>query len=282
MVHKILTICLLLTTAALGSAVFQDTDSDRLVITDAAILDVPDGDCAWAFWIKTDDWSGAGTQYIWDWQAGTPYSSMIGYEDSSGAPGKLRHACRDNDGTEPLTTTLGTVNNDVWRHIVLRRQTGSEVWEFYIDGTSNATETETNLDGIAVATNWTFGADVSAGPGNFFDGKLAEVAFWNANSLTDDDIDKLSGTGAYAGTAYSPNDIGTAPSWYLPLYDDKEADVGSLTTTNNGVVFDTADHPVAYSTDAPAYNNGYRRRTANETVMDLSDCADIINCLLCR
>jgi hypothetical protein len=124
-----------------------------------------------------------------------------------------------NNGT--IVQSTGTISIDSWTHVGVTFNSGSVT--FYINGSSAGTAT-------AAASNPTNTENVAIGRaynGNYFDGKMDEVAFFNTE-LSAGEISNIFNHNAY------PDLVSI---WRFE--DDVTDSVGSNDGTNNGVTFDT-------------------------------------------
>ena len=187
-----------------------------------------------AAWFKTDD-------YTTSWQAicglydysSTSYWNVLALNiDASN--GTLHAESRG--GQEYKAASSSLVEDAAWHHGVgiFSASNARAVW---LDGSEDTNAQETgesvaNLDRIGIGRN------EDSSPGQYFDGKLGEIAIYN-DALTSGEISSLAG-----GAAPSAVNAGNLVA-YWPLYDDENDDKGSYHLTLGGSPsFDTEDHPI--------------------------------------
>lgn len=127
-----------------------------------------------------------------------------------------------NNGSSPIPESSGTISTGVWTHVAVTFDGAGGV-TFYINGSSAGT-------GTAATTNPTNTQAVYLGAahnGNFFDGKMDEVAIFNSE-LTASEIYRI-----YNNKAY-PEMVS-----FWRFEDDVTDSVGSNDGTNNGATFTT-------------------------------------------
>lgn len=242
--------------AVLASAEF-DENGDYLEIADADVLSLPDispyGSAdAWtiAFWVKFTDNTGSDAQWILSWDypdTDQPSANIMMFEASHATQANKMHCrFRDSDADDVGGAPSGTQYADTsWHHYCFVGEDTDVTW--YLDNVQQDADGDSGMDGVDVAEAMLIGARKDLDADSFLGGKLAEFAKWDS-ALSAADRDKLAGTNGESVT--EPDAIGTAPAWYLPLYDDMASDAGSLSVTTAGdVANDTSDHPITYSDD---------------------------------
>lgn len=252
---RLLAILFVLLTSSAALAVWPlDGSTQYIESADAAVFDLPDGNWSIMWWFKPDTNAGSGDHYLitgGGWTGGSDpgiHIKLVGGSAGSN-PNKLHVSIIGNTGAQyPISsTTPGTSTDWMWAAVY---RTG-EVYKLVIDGTEVYSGTNSAVNGVATAGIWSFGAYTDGTL--FFDGSLAEIAKCDS-ALTADQIARLSGTGAYAGSPEAPNSagVGLTLQWYMDCYDAVDCQVGSLSLTNHGsVTATTTGHPITYAEDNP-------------------------------
>lgn len=247
---KILILIMLLaflTPEAMGSWVF--TSGDVVEITDDNIMNFPDANFSLTGWYKMTNNTGSDFR-IWyqhhDWAAAGGHVVPRFYETSEGTYGdNIRLLLDDDDGTTVTdkATTGNVLNDTAWHHLAYIRE--GDTHKIYIDGVVDLTTAQPAVAAISPVGNAFFGQD-GVDTTNQFLGNIAEVAFWT-RMLTENEIDKLSGTNSE--TATSPSDISqTSIQWFWQMFDtlDTTSQTGSLTASHTGTAADSGEHPINY------------------------------------
>lgn len=133
---------------------------------------------------------------------------------------------------------------DNWYNVIVVNDGATDDLYMYVDGSQVATASPTTFDSLDWTGTINIGADENGANG--FHGQIAEMAKWDV-LLTEDQIDRLSGTGDYSGSPYSPKDVGS-PAWYIDMYDalDTSSQIGSLTLSHTGTSL-SQEHPISYT-----------------------------------
>lgn len=242
-----LIVCIV-TSMSLGSWFFDSTDV--VEVTDAAVLNFPNGSWSLAGWFKMTSNTGSSYRKVYEhtnWGASGAHYGLWFYETSEGTYGDdIRLVMDDDDADSAVgeTTGIDVLNDTAWHHFVHLRSVDTH--SLYIDGVAVGTSPTviSSIDAISPAGNAVFGADIDGG--NEFLGNLAEWAFWT-RALTENEIDKLSGTNSE--TATSPSGISqTNIQWHWDMFDalDTTSQVGSLTASHTGTTVDSGTHPISY------------------------------------
>lgn len=258
----LLLLLLLFCSTVQASWVFDSGRDSYVTVTDSDTLDLQNGVWSISFWYKVSDNSQDNLQTLFEWgtYSANPSITVRLYEDDDGSyPGSLFINVKSAN-TYLIRSASRYDTTNTWYHVVLVFDS-SEDLHLYVNGTEDTVNnTPKYLNAVQVTGDWYFGKD-TAGTYHDLYGKLAEVAMW-WSALSDDTIDRLSGTGAYTGAAQPPSDFTTNLKWYWDMYDalDAKSQTGSLSAsvTGDGVSADSADHPVSYGASIPIIQY-YRR-----------------------
>lgn len=253
-------IILLLCSFARASWVFDSDRNDYVSVADNVNLSLPETDWSIAFWYKIQDDTQAYPQYLLSWgtYAADPSINVRLHEDGDTYDGQLQIIWKAYN-TKNIYTT-GTYNTfNTWYHVTIVFDGDLDDCFVYINGSLDGSETSLSVSSVDVADTWNFGA-YNDEASNMY-GSLAEAAMWT-RELSAEEIDRLSGTGDYAGAAQSPSDFATSLVWHWDMYDalDTTSQSGSLTATHTGTAVNSADHPVTYSSGPSIPIIQYNRR----------------------
>lgn len=194
--------------------------------------------CSLSAWVKWD--GGAGGHTIF--QKANPegwFRWRLGLQDG----GKLWAGTRDVAAGGGETAT-GQISTGAWTHVFFAfdKAGGTACWRIWV----NAVEKTTTCSApdsydLDISSTMMIGA-YSTDPFSPFKGKIAEVALWVGETITDSTIASLynSGSGALASDVKP-----TGLDFYARYLADANDSAGSLTGTVTGATLDAADHPVA-------------------------------------
>ena len=222
----------------LGSWDFKLSETDYVDVTDNSVLDLPDANWTISGWFKHESNTGSSLRSMVYLGDAAPYWCVYQNETSLATHGdKLDVQFKDTGGSfnRGYSDVLSPVTGQ-WYNIIVTRD--GTTFRCYIDNAiqSSFTFTDVLIDDITLDADSEFGArNLTGTPDLYYDGKLAEFAKWDRLITADERADLQ--------TLY-PNAISrTSLSWYIPMYDDFNSDVGGLTITNQGAAADTGDHP---------------------------------------
>ena len=241
---------------------FNEVDQ-YVSVADHAALTFPDGDWTVAGWVKLDDTTGNGWQYIISWGlhgADPSWNWYIGEEDApSTNPYSLRFQIDDAAGDFKSYYTTGNVFNTTnWVHCVLRRSSGT--FTMFVDGSENATHHSSSgtVNDINVAGALEFGRRSDDHPDRYLGGSLAEFGKWD-RALTDEELAALAK--GFAPTFFRHN-----LAWYVPMIRPYHEHVAGLSLTNNSST--VVDHPnIIYPFSPTVTWNGFDLvKIQNETL----------------
>lgn len=218
---------------------FTASQSDYVSVADAAVLSVGNNAFSIAGWVKAKDLGASPTYHqIFHW--GDYLATPDWHLWINTASDEPRMYIRDDDGSfinGMENTNDSTLTEDTWHHIIITKSAaGVADWIMYVDNTQvDSVISGQDMNTINVAEAWEWGRDETP---NYADIDLAEWAFWDGTLLTSTDRSDLQ-------TKEPDNltDAGT-PTWYIPMYDDFNSDVGSLSITNNGATANSSNHPI--------------------------------------
>lgn len=212
---------------------------DRIVYSHSGGLTGFNGATQWSasVWVK---WTGGAGSHQVFFKSDAPKYFRAGVALTDG--GYVGGVSRDN-ATGTGTSGASQVSTGAWTHlfIVYDKGAGTSNWRVWV----NASEiTMTN----AANDSYDLYNDSDLYVGRYRDdafqflGKIAELAFWVGEAITDSTIASLynSGAGALA-SAVRP----TGLDFYARYLADANDSAGSLTGTVTGATLDAADHPVA-------------------------------------
>ncbi|MFA5262177.1 MAG: LamG domain-containing protein [Opitutaceae bacterium] len=226
--------------------------SQYLYAADAAVLTLTP---RWSLggWLKIASNAGNYFQYFLSWGTLNAANSLNWYFGEAGdatIPNKCRFAIRDATHDAVVVDTTGTPGTStLWQHVLL--VCAGETLTQYINGSADGTANQSGFGAVNDGNALYLGSRSYTPTDRMFKGSLAEWAKWD-RALSAAEIAAL-----VAGA--KPGDVGT-PVWWLPMRDDKESDLGSLTTTLVGSpTWDSADHPVSYVARFPWQQRRHRR-----------------------
>lgn len=176
-----------------GTALQFNGVDGRVRVPNDNSFDFTNEDFTVGLWFKNSYQIGYGYIFNKNYGAGSGtrwYGCAIVGSAESANRGKIR--CYMDDGTNTVQLTTGGVYNDsVWHHVALRRDTINNKVDIFVDGTIDATATDTagSLSNMTVApeNNLFIGVRADLGSQRWFNGTIDEVKIWN-RSLTDIEI----------------------------------------------------------------------------------------------
>jgi hypothetical protein len=140
-----------------------------------------------------------------------------------------------NQGTFPSVNSTASVTQNDWNHIFGQSVSLSshQVW-------LNGAKTTSTTTGLSINTGFAVAAiGNDGGTGNYFSGRIADVAIWNT-SLNDDEIASLAA--GMTCDKVRPQSL----VFYAPLVRNLIDAKGGLTITNNNTAT-VANHPRVYA-----------------------------------
>lgn len=153
-------------------------------------------------------------------------------------------AC-DGVSASMSTSSAKVLTADVWNHVYVvydGTQAEADRWDVWVNGSAvglAATSARSSFGTTAGGVNFLLGYNAYA----YFVGKLAEVAIWIGEAVTDAGVISglyNSGSGALASAVRS-----SGLDFYARLKANANDSAGSLTGTVTGATLDGSDHPVA-------------------------------------
>ena len=178
-----------------------------LTIADHADLTLPDGDWSFAFKYRMKTATSTARRTLFSAGAWGATPTFILRHDRSTATkaNTLALRVRDNDGTLASLTSSDAVTDTDWHSVTLVRS-GSTV-TMYLDGASQASSTNANLNGVDPAVDLNIGRQSTGA--SYTDMHVAEIAKWD-RALSDDQV------AAYANGVVARR-LAAALRFYLPL-----------------------------------------------------------------
>ena len=173
----------------------------------------------------------------------------------------IHYLISNGDGINaPFTSTGVSITDQTWTHIActLSESSGTYTMRIYKNGVNTnttGTDTQTFTYTPTTSDSWTsLNVFRNAGSSsNKVDGRVADMGFWDNHVLSDDDIDKLSGTNGQSvtritddgtGFDYSTSNIVDHYPLFTGITDTKNA---TYNLTNAGLTFGTTSAPTAIS-----------------------------------
>lgn len=207
---------LFLATISLFAGVNYDGTDDYAVVTDAT----HPTEYTCAAWVLVD--TVAYRSIIFRTDGGALPSSSFSHTMRITAGSKFEHYTYD--GSLRTVTGSTTVSSATWYHVAITAKNGGNC-RLYVNGTEEGTAT-------ACTTLWTGGtryliAAANAHTTSYFDGKIADLCWWN-KELTATEVAAL----ASSRMKYHPTQIQSSSiRFYLPL--DDFADGATVTGANS-------------------------------------------------
>lgn len=216
---------------------FNGTDQYFTLADDAALNlgdDIDDsGPFSISFWVRWAAMPDSAWHYLASWGAWFDYPCMNIYtfgDNHATRAGRVRCYVKNPvSGSWGLYTDTA-MNDDNWHHIVFVFDgTTMRAW---VDGSlETTTQPMYAMDELNVSGPWHFGQET--GGTNRFSGGLAEWAKWDLE-LSTEQITALA-----AGAR--PPEVGTRPSWHVPMLGNLAEEIGGIAVTNYGST--VSSHP---------------------------------------
>jgi len=175
---------------------FELANSEYLSITDATQsgLDFT-GDLSMSCWVKIES-APSGKYSIIEKILSSDESYNINYRESSGKKLQFIATSGGSGATENVWTFAQDLGTGTFKHIVMTFDASASTVEFFVDGSSIGTVTQTITSIYNGTAPFTVGGRAA---GNFFDGIIDEMGVWS-RVLTSDEVTELYNSGA--GLAY--------------------------------------------------------------------------------
>jgi len=218
-----------------------DETNDRVTVTDASVLTLPNADWCIGGWFRAANGNtGSVYKYMFSWSSfGANPSLQIFLDEASEATnGANKLSCLLNGsdlGANTIVSTATPGADTNWHHAIVQRA-GSTV-TMYVDGSSQADTLTSVAAGCNVAADFYIGGRSDANVDRFFGGHLAEW-FKLDRSLSAREIASI----ARGVSPASLPGIYDATSWYLPMQSARYIEwKDRLALSNSGST--TARHP---------------------------------------
>ncbi len=213
-----------------------DATEQFISIADDAALTLGDdvtgsGPWAIAFWFRCAGMFDSTYHVLWSW-AGDVLNSANVYLYGFSHPtlaGKIRIRFYPPAGDTVSVYFTDVISDNAWHHLALSYD-GTTV-SAWLDGASQFAIAK-DLDAIDVAGPLLIGKFSTTGNRDF-EGDIAEMAKWDAALSSEQRTALLNGV--------CPPEIGSRPTWYLPLLAGLEEEVAAIAVTNSGSTI--AEHP---------------------------------------
>lgn len=214
---------------------------DYFDVTDTSILSIPDDEWCMQVFIKRDqistDTSSWSSEYLFSnggFSSANTFHVYINHTDNSinakltGGSGEVFHA----------NSSANACNSTNWICLHIQRESDGDIY-FYRDNTAYSSEAFTQAQSatIDLASGFNVGRRGDANTARYYDGYLAEWAFWSGRSLDSGERASL-----IAGGGSVASDLSTSLNYYRPFESDLTTGSGTLSITNNGAAQD-AEHP---------------------------------------
>ena len=124
----------------------------------------------------------------------------------------------------------GTVAN--WQHYLFQRN--GSTYEMYVNGSSEGTDTVTDVSAFDIVSTWYIGARQDLNTSRFFNGDIAEFAFWDGRSFS-------AAEAASMAAGFTPLFFRESLTIYVPFIRQYQDYAQGLTVTNNNTT--VSDHP---------------------------------------
>lgn len=190
-------------------------------------------------WVKWDGGTGSHVPFA-KANAGQWYR----VRPSITSAGVIGVTTRDNANGSGTSASGAISSGTSWQHLFFSfdKAGGASCWRIWLNGSEvSLTIDDPDAENLTIDGVLYVGAR-DTGPSDPFRGKIAELAMWVGETITDGTIASLynSGSGALASDVKP-----TGLDFYARYLADANDSAGSLTGTVTGATLDAADHPVA-------------------------------------
>jgi len=172
-----------------GYALDFDGSSDHIDIPQNSTLDI-DTTFTIAFWVYFT--SQQATCYLinnYQGTGGQSGDSILIHSNSSGSGNTIEAHIDDNSNPTSWATTT-VLAPDVWYHVALVRNYGTDDAKVYINGELDSSQTDTASTSVTSDRDWCFGAKAEGVSSENFDGLLDDIRIYN-RALSASEVKRL-------------------------------------------------------------------------------------------
>lgn len=217
-----------------------DGVNDKITYQHISLFDNPEDKCSISFWVKPDATPTTGWAFMLSQQASNSLNGWVIQHYSSEETYPAFHF--RNNTTDPFQYKVNALSAGSWSHVFVTydgSQSAENRVKAWVNGTSLAPLNGTQYSSSTLGTT-TVDFEIGArGSELWWKGKIAEVAMWIGEAITDEAtvIDLLAG-------GDNPEAVkNTGLDFYAPLKANATDRKSLVSVTSNTATLDTDDHP---------------------------------------